>query len=115
MPAFVFYHWKLYVFFCVFVFTPQILLLIFPQVNIPGMGLAFSGIILMTKLMSSNDKQFLGRARAMALSTLKKTRQSEPRKGEVEVLAKKILESRLFAFYFSGALAIALGLISSMR
>ena len=107
------FHWKLYLFFSLTVFIPQILLLVFSSWNIPGLGLAFAGIVLMTKLMSSNDRYYLEKARKLAEESLKRQRKMQPKKGEVEVLAEKISQARLFTFYFSGALAIALGFISS--
>lgn len=107
------YHWKLYLFFSLTVFLPQILLFIFPEWNIPGLGLAFVGVILMTKLMGDKDRYYLEKARGLAVERLKKLRKREPKKGEVEILAEKISQARLFTFYFSGALAIALGFLSS--
>lgn len=85
----------------------------FPNWNIPGLGLAFVGVILMTKLMTLKEKDYLVIARSKALAQLKKARKRDPKKGEVEVLAGKICQARLFAFYFSGALAIALGFMAS--
>ena|GEM_PF-5153785 len=113
MKALFLFHWKLYLFFSLTVFVPQILLLAFPSGNIPGLGLALAGIVLMTKLMSNNDRYYLEKARKLAEVSLKRQRKKQPKKGEVEILAEKISQARLFTFYFSGALAIALGFISS--
>lgn len=115
LENFFLYNWKLYLFFSLTVFLPQILLFIFPDWNIPGLGLAFVGIIFMTKLMGDKDRHYLDKARGLAATRLKKRRNKEPKKGEVEILAEEICQARLFAFYFSGALAIALGFLSSVN
>lgn len=113
MQALFLYHWKLYFFFIVSVYIPQLILIFYPSINLPGLGLAFVGVVLMTKLMTIQDKDYLAMARSLALESLKNEYKRSPSKSEIESLAHKIVESRLFTFYFCGALALALGLVAN--
>lgn len=107
-------HYRLYLFFFFAVFLPQIALILVPSWRIPTFSFAFLGIIIMVRLLIESDKDYKETSRTLALRILNAEKKKIPSKEELESFARRILEGRVFVFYFSGALSFALAYLSTV-
>lgn len=114
MKPIFFIHIRLYFLFFVTVFLPQLALILIPAWRIPTFSFAFLGIIIMARLLIESDKEYKEKARLIAHRQLHQSLKRVPSKEEVEGLTRKIMDGRVFVFYFSGALSFALAYLSTV-
>lgn len=100
-------HYRLYLSLLAGLVFPLTVLVIFQPVPVESLPFAFMALLVFVRIMSVSDKLYLEQARRQAREILKQQKQKEPRLGEVEVMAQRMVHSRNIVYFVIGGLQLA--------
>ncbi len=106
------FHYRLYLSLGLGLVLPVWILQWGQWIQVPGLPLAFIAILVLIKLLMPSEKQYLPQARKLALQWLTSKNGRPPTRGEAEVLALKMVETRTMSFFVIGGLLCLSFLIS---